>query len=72
MSVTSALLLTSTLLIKGSILSLPCLDFINLLETKSYIDISKTLKTKVWKQKRKLDSTVFKAVIFYFPYTIIA
>lgn len=67
--VTSALLLTSTL---GSILSLPCLDFINLLETKSYIDISKTLKTKVWKQKRKLDSTVFKAVIFYFPYTIIA
>lgn len=72
MSVTSALLLTSTLLIKGSILSFPCLDFINLLETKSYIDISKTLKTKVWKQKRKLDSTVFKAVIFYFPYTIIA
>lgn len=72
MSVTSALLLTSTLLIKGSILSLPYLDLINLLETKSYIDISKTLKTKVWKQKRKLDSTVFKAVIFYFPYTIIA
>lgn len=58
--ITSTFLPMSILLIKRSVLSWPFLDFMNLLETKSFMLIyQKTLKTKVCWKRSNMDSIQF-------------